>query len=411
MPTVEEEEIVQPVDTDTGSAPDTGSDGGGSDSPPEIDPLTHGLEGLDPELGGPAPEKPESTDDAPEVPDNITVDKNGLWRDKATGRFSTKQPTEAAAKVVTEAFQKGQTGAEPEVAPVPEPKIEPFVPNIYGKEIELIPGALRAPSGDVLIPAAQVGKLSQLLAHSTKYPEIDQMRKGYGEAMEASRQREAFIGETFATLLSDTLLNPAWMEQAASGPDAYALAQREIKARLKEAQLEQTEKFGRTPTHPTSESQTDPLGSMDPHEAKAGLDSYLDELIASPAYHGTLTAADKTALLAELHNAPIFAPAADGSPGIIEWPVVLAVKMFAEKVKAERRTRDLPKVEVAVRRNAAATGAHPTPVAKPRPAASTASATSTAPTFDPDRPWDDKSLSREERKALFNKANKIPSYG
>lgn len=291
--------------------------------------------------------------------------------------------------------REGSRFVKYEAPKVDPPKVEPFRANIYGKDVEAIPGALTNANGDVFIPAAQVGLLNQRLAHATKYPEVQQMRQERAKERQTYAKREEFQGQKFAEIMAATLLNPEWMTWAAQSEQNFATAQLQIKTRLEAAQVEMARQFGALPT--TKEEASAP--PLDLYEGEAAVTSLLDELLASSDYHG-LTADDKQAVMQTLRqrDVPLFHLHPEQGWLLDERPVrALLDARRASRSTTPAKPATPPKAEQAARRNANAVP-KPTVPAKPAPKPD-------APKDKyADKPWDNPGLSFAEKQKLWRKA-------
>lgn len=317
-----------------------------------------------------APETPAAEDMPAATPEQIAEPEQVLWK-----REGSK-------------FVKYE-------APKPEPvKIEPWKANIYGKEMEAIPGVLKDPQGNLWVPQEQVGRLNQYLAHATKYPEVQQMRQERAKERAHYAERETVQGTKFAEILTATILNPSWMEWATKSPEQYETAQMQVKLKLQEAQMELQTKFGKLPeTTATTESE-----ELDVYEREASADSFLTELLQSPDYHG-LTRADTEAVKASLrqHKVQLFQLHPDHGWQMDERP--FRALMDARKAaRGGSPTNGSPKATKPdpERRNAAAVPKSTAP-AKAPPAPAKA---------DPyaDEPWKNPTLPYAQKQALWRKA-------
>lgn len=289
------------------------------------------------------------------------------------------------------------------VAPEPaktDPPV-PFKANVYGKEQDVIPGALYKPGVGVLIPENRVADLHRLAAHASKYGDVAQLRQERAKLEQQSNERMAFYGQKFSEVLQSTLLNPEWFAWAAASRENFETAQMQVQLKLQQGELEATTKFGAMPTTTANADADDPL---DPYEAEASVDGYLNELLASPDYHGTLTAEDTAIIKAQLkeQDVPIFVRHPDHGWSLDERPIRSLMALRFQSVKAGRTAPSAPpKVEQVTRRNAAAVPktTEPAAAAAPKPAAKTAPKDPYA-----DQPWNNPELSFQERKRLFSKA-------
>ncbi len=323
--------------------------------------------------------------------------------DLAPEPASEPQADGAAADAAPEATPEQQ--AEPEQVlwkregsrfvkyePPPVPKPEPWKANIYGKEMEAIPGVLKNAAGDLFIPSAQVGLLNQKLAHATKYPEVQQMRQERAKEREQYAKRETFQGEKFAEIVGATLMNPEWVAWAAANEQNFATARLQFETRLQAAQVEMARQFGALPEI-KGEASAPPL---DVYEGEAAVTGLLDELLAAPDYHG-LTADDKRAVMQTLRDrdVPLFQHPEQGWL-LDERPVraLLDARRAARGTTPPAKAAP-PKAEQAARRNANAVP-KPTEPAKPAPKPAAAKAA--------DKPWENPDLSFAEKQKLWRKA-------
>lgn len=301
--------------------------------------------------------------------------------------------------------REGSRFVKYEAPVVPPPKIEPWKANLYGQEVEAIPGVLKNEAGDLFVPAAQVGLLNQKLAHATKYPEVQQMRQERAKSERANAERMEFVGTKFAAILTETLFNPDWMTWAVKSEENFATAKMQVSLKLQQGEHEATTKFGALPK--TTDA-ADTSEALDPYEAEGAVDGFLNELLASPDYHGKLSAADSAAVKAQLkaQNVPIFVQHAEHGWMLDERPIRALIASIAgtrtsttaapAATHTPGRTPPAPKVD-ASRRNAAAVPKTTEPAPKAAPPKPKADKYA-------DHPWDNPELSFGERKKLFNKA-------
>jgi len=356
------------------------------DDTPAYDPMT---EGLEEEIDdAPAPAEP----DAPEIPEGVTADAEGRWR-TADGKFSAKQPNEAA-----------KASVEAAMAPPPPPPEEPprtWTANLYGAEKQPFgDGALYKPGVGVLIREEHVGRLQQMIAHAEKYPDLQTLRQERAKERETFASRETFAGEKFGEVLHQTLLSPDWMTWATSSPENYQTAQMQVRLQLEKAQLESTQKFGPLPT--TTPAETSSEGELDRYEAQQAFDSYVTELLAHPSYQGVLSAADKPYIVQALRetDVPLFHNTAEGWQ-LDERPIAMVAKLRADAIRAARTTtKEQPKAEAVTRRNDAAV---PKPTAPAIPAPKPKDKAKPVDKYA-EKPWENPDLDFRERKTLFNKA-------
>lgn len=283
------------------------------------------------------------------------------------------------------------------------PKIEPWKANIYGQEVEAIPGVLKNEAGDLFIPAAHVGTLNQKLAHATKYPEVQQARQERAAERKQAGERMEFVGQKFAAILDETLLNPEWMTWATTSKENFETAKMQVSLKLQQGDHEATTKFGALPKTTDAPDQSD---ALDPYEAEGAVDEFLTELLTSPDYHGKLSPQDTAAVKAQLkrEKVQVFTRHPEQGWLLDERPFRAAMalrldsKTSTTAASVTRRT-EVPKAEVAGRRNAAAV---------PKTTESAPLAKQAAPPTPKDKyadhPWDNPELSFHERRKLFNKA-------
>ena len=342
----------------------------------DLDDATDGV------VGDPAPPDAPDSPEPPglEPPPNVVTDAEGRWRNP-DGTFASRQPNAQAVASV-----------KAETAPVVQPNT-PWTPRIYDSEREIIPGALRSPTGDVFIPANQVGQLTALVARGDKYAEIPQMRQQFAQREQQLSGRLQFEGEKYGEILKNTLLNPDFLQRASQDP---ATAIREVRLMVQEAALESREQFGVLPQ--TTEAQgTDMGGGLDQYEGVGAVHGLLDEIFQSPDYHGVLKDSDREAIINDLRatDVPLFVFDPNQGWLLDERPIRLATKLHGDRVRAMRPN---PPADAANRRNAAALPPTTAPAAN-KPKAAAASEDKYR-----DKPWDNPALSFNERKKAFHKA-------
>lgn len=175
-----DEELVDPTTTGTSAVDEPSDDPTASDDSEAVS-----LEGLedDDELP-PAPDPDAEPDAPPAPPDGVTVDEKGRWR-TADGKFASKQPTKEAEESVKQ--EVAALAAVPD-APKADPVV-PWKPNIYGQEVELIPGAKFHPEHGLLIPPGQIPNATALMARGTKYDDVKNARQQFAQ------EREQIVGD------------------------------------------------------------------------------------------------------------------------------------------------------------------------------------------------------------------------
>jgi hypothetical protein len=392
-----EEEVLSPNTTDEGA----------TDSTLEFDPMTHGLEDEDAPSDLVDPNvSPESDVPTPEV----KVDEKGRVRAQ-DGKFAKKpEPKPTAPPETPESVPAPDEGPEAATpAPVEDaPKNQPWRPNVYGQEVELLPGALVSPDGHVFIPKDQAATLQALVARGTKYDEVKQMRQQLAKEREQMTAPLKAETQALAELLSSTLFDDNWMLQYAIDPDA---AKREVSYRLREAQLTLREQFGQpsvTPPTPPSNGPSAPSEPLDPYDAELGLTGWLEnDILSLPEYHGLFSASDKSAIVSRLMAVEPFA-FVNGGWAIDQMVARQLIDALAEAPKRERAIKAQQekdrKASEAARRNAAAVP-KPTEPAKAAPTPKAAT-----PNDDyADQPWNNPALDRHERAALYRKHLGVPS--
>ncbi len=358
-----------------------------------------------------------SADPIDTLPDPDLDDPNSDAYAKAVGDLPETEPAADTPQADPETVATPEQQAEPEQtlwrregsrfvkyeAPKKAPpKIEPWKANIYGQEVEAIPGVLKNETGDLFIPAAQVGTLNQKLAHATKYPEVQQARQERAKAERSAAERMEFVGQKFTAILEETLLNPEWMLWAVKSDENFATAKMQIGLKLKEGEHEATTKFGALPkTTDAPESESD---ALDPYEAEGAVDGFLTEMLQSPDYHGKLGPQDTDVVKAQLkaQKVQVFVRHPEQGWMLDERPFRAAMALRLDSKTntssaAPGRT-PAPKVDP-TRRNAAAVPKTTEPAPKPSAAAPTKAADKYA-----DHPWDNPELPFHERKKLFHKA-------
>lgn len=366
-----------------------------TDEPPASDDSEAvSLEGLedDDELP-PAPDPDAEPEGPPAPPDGVTVDEKGRWR-TADGKFASKQPTKEAE----ESVKQEVAAAEAATQPAKTDPVVPWKPNIYGQEMELIPGAKFHPEHGVLIPPAQIGQLTAFLARGTKYDEVKNARQQFAQEKEQIIGAAKYENELMGSILNSTVLNAEWVLQAATDPH---WAEREVKTMLREANIALKEKYGSSalanPTPPETKPQNDP-GELDPYDAELGLRGWVNETLNSPDYHGLFRDSDKEAIVRRLMTVSPFAK----HEGQWALDTLIAQQFIDALAEAPRREQALKaeqeKQEAArqaAKRNAAAV---PKPTAPPTPPKAKPSKAIKSPPDYSEKPWLDPSLSREEKR-------------
>ena len=358
MSTVDLEEEVKPAgevvpEGDTSTVADDGAGdeqaapaGAAGDDDPA---LTRGLDGLDPELGGAAAGEVPS-EDAP--PEGVKVDEKGRWRD-ADGKFFAKQPNVEAAKSAREERAQLQRVAEYKAKGLDERGNKPWTPNVFGKEIPLVPGALDKPGTGILVPESGRAALTMLVARGHRWQEIQGQRQEQAAAIQREQERTAFYSEQFTEIVGATLLDPAWMEWATKSPENFETAKLQVQARLRDAAITAKGQFGAIPTK--EERGAASVEKVDEYEAEAAFDGYLDELMRDePA---TFAGLDKAAVKAEvLRQRPtLFVNSAEHGHLLDTRPV----RIIAENVVLKARSVARPAADPAADRNRAAVPARP----------------------------------------------------
>lgn len=397
MPAVDLEEPVKPVEdvvadptaVVTEGADDTAvaTEGEGQD-----DALTRGLEGLDPTLEG---AEPKPAEDAP--PAGVTVDDKGRWR-SPDGTFAPKQPTVEAAKSARDERAQLQRVAEYKAKGLDARGIKPWTPNVFGKEMPLIPTAQDKPGVGVLIPESGRAALTMLVARGHRWQEIQAQRQEQASAIQREQERAAFFSSEFEKIVTDTLLNPEWFEWAGTDAKTFETAKMQVQARLRAAAVDGKEKFGAIPTkEERGEEQPEPI---DAYEAEAAFEDFLDEIIqAEPA---TFAGLDKPAVRAEVLRLkpPIWVRTKDG-PLLDTRPV----RIIAENVALRSRATARPAVDPAANRNKAAV-ATTTPLKPAVPARPKVTTTPSDPKSDPryaGHEQDNPALDLDARRAAYYK--------
>ena len=337
---------------------------------------------------------PDAEPVVPEPPDGVTVDDKGRWRNP-DGKFASKQPTpEAAASV------RAEQGSAPPTTPVVDP-IVPWKANVYGKEVDLIPGARFHPDHGLLIPKEQIGLAQMLMARGTKYDEVKQARQQFAQEKATITEASRFENESLATILQQTSLNPEWIMLAATDPDS---ANKQLQFMLREAQLDLKEKYGSSQLAKpaTAEPPQNDPGELDPYDAESGLRAWLtNDVLTLPEYHGLFSAAEQDAMVRRIMAVQPFAKH-EGQWAIDTLVAQQFVDALAESPRREQARKaqeETQKVATqAAKRNDAAVPKSTAPATK-----STPKPKSKTPDYA-EKPWLDPSVSREDkREALRNR--------
>lgn len=408
MPTVDLEEAVSQTTTAdptlaSDTTPDTGDDTPtpgsteGADSADGADDaaLTRGLEGLDPTMEGAAVTTPV----AEGPPDGVTVDDKGRWR-QADGTFAPKQPNVEAAQSAREERAALQRVAEYKAKGLDERGNKPWTPNVFGKEMPLIPGALDKPGVGILIPESGRAALTMLTARGHRWPEIQAQRQEHAAAIQREQERTSYYSEQFTQIVKDTLLNPEWMAWASTDPQTFSTAKMQVETRLRSATVDATQRFGAIPAKGDSTATTGE--GLDLYEATGAITDYLDELIGSDQ---TFAGLDKNAVVAELtrQRVPVFTDHPEHGPLLDTRPV----RIIAENIALRNRATARPAVDPAAGRNAAAvattTPRKPVGAAPARPKATTTPADQKQDPRYEGREQDNPALSLDERRAAYYK--------
>jgi hypothetical protein len=351
------------------------------------------LEGIEPDdelPPAPDPDAEPEPDGPPAPPDGVTVDEKGRWR-TADGKFASKQPTpEAAASV------QAEVAAQAAEAPKADP-ITPWKPNIYGQEVELIPGAKFHPDHGLLIPKDQIPNATALMARGTKYGETQEARQKFAQEREQIVGAAKYENELMGSILNTTVLNAEWVLQAATDPQ---WAEREIKTMLREANLALKEKYGSSalaqPAAAEAKPQNDP-GELDPYDAELGLRGWINETLNTPEYHGLFKDSERDAMVRRLMTITPFAKH-EGKWALDTLVAQQFIDALAEAPRREQAWRAEQEkkqaADAAAKRNA---NAVPKPTATPKPAAPAKKSAKSPPDYT-EKPWLDPSLSREEKR-------------
>lgn len=401
MPSVDlEEEVTTKKGTDAASEPlettttteesaePVASEGEGQD-----DALTRGLEGLDPTMAGAEVPAGAVGEDTP--PEGVKVDEKGRWRD-ADGKFFAKQPNAEAAKSARDERAQMLRVAEYKAKGLDEKGNKPWTPNIYGTEKAVVAGALDRPGIGIFIPESARPTINALVARGEQYHDLKAAKQTYEQTIQREQERTSFYAETFTAILTDTLLNPEWMERATKDQFTYETAKESVKNRLNAATVDAKERFGAIPAK-TERATT--ASRPDDYEAEEAVDTYLDELAgAEPAMFAGL---DKAAVKAELIRVrpPLFAPDAEGGHLLDIRPIRIIAENVVLRQKASQPAAQ--PADPAKARNVAAVPAK-APAAKvsqARPAAQP-----TDPRNDPryvGREQDNPALPLDERRTAY----------
>lgn len=339
----------------------------------------------------PDPDAEPEPDAPPTPPEGVTVDEKGRWR-TADGKFASKQPTpEAAASV--EAEVAAQSTAEP---PKPDPVV-PWKPNIYGQEVELIPGAKFHPEHGLLIPKDQIPNATALMARGTKYDEVKNARAQFAQEKEQLIGAAKYENELMGQILNTTVLNAEWVLQAATDPQ---WAEREVKTLLREANIALREKYGPSALAqpaPADAKPTNDPGDLDPYDAEMGLRGWVNETLNTPDYHGLFKDSDRDAIVRRLMTISPFAK----HEGQWALDTLIAQQFIDALAEAPRREQALraeqekkQAADAAAKRNA---NAVPKPTVPPKPAAPAKRSAKSPPDYS-EKPWLDPSLSRDEKR-------------
>lgn len=235
----------------------------------------------------PDDEPAEPVVEVPETP----AEKAERVRDEK-GRFAQKSEAkdEPVVKEEPKVEQKADATVAPDPAappPAPEPDIEPLQWLAYGKPVE-IPGAQYKPGHGVFIPDSQVPQLRQAWARGhERYPQIVNENAELRQALSSvytRREAEAYaVIEVLGQHFGSEQAFQQFLQYASESP---ALALREIRAMLKEKQLE----LGQNVSEP-AERLTNP--QVDAADVAEALTDEMELMFRQPEFRGKFTPAQQ----------------------------------------------------------------------------------------------------------------------
>lgn len=226
-----------------------------------------------------AVKEPEPVEQKSDVP-GFTKDAKGRYH-RPDGTVASKDEVEKARAAVPPPVETPP--AAPEAPKPEEPAVEPLQWLAYGKPVE-IPGAQYKPGHGVFIPDASVPALRQAWARGhERYPTVVNENAELREALQQTftrREAEAnAVIEVLGSFLSSEQAFQQFLEQAQQAP---GLALREIRAALKEKQVE----LGAQVKEPAAHLVTP---QVDPGEVAEALTDELEETFRSPEFRGRFT--------------------------------------------------------------------------------------------------------------------------
>lgn len=263
----------------------------------------------------PAPPEPPK-DTAPEPvatePKAPTIDSMGRYH-RPDGTVMTKAEVET--------YKASQTPAPAEPVAAPEPVVEapppanpnvPYIPEGHSKP--LFEGALKSPTGDLFIPAAQVDQAERAIMRGLRY---DQFREDKRQAVIA-RERSQAEQKVMEDVLVRHFATPDALTNLVAAVQQYGpeLVQREIGMALREGNLSINQKFAQpvSMNGPVSEAPRPEAGHatpLDPEDAQETFADYWREQLARPEFKG-MPEEMKQSVRASLNHLPLFVSGPDG---------------------------------------------------------------------------------------------------
>lgn len=381
---------------------------------PEVDVFTAGLDDdepppsdlIDPNTSPEAKDAPDADVSEKPEPSEPKTDDKGRLRGP-DGKFAKKseEPKPEAPKAEEPPPEMAAVDGEAEKADAspPPPANAPWRPNLYGQEVEVFQGALVSPEGHVFIPKEQVALAQALIARGTKYEEVRQERQRIAAERESMTAPYKAESAALAQVMQDTIFSEEWLLQAAIDP---VTAQREIKIRLKEADIAIREQYGQqVKEHSTPKADAPEL---DRYDAEHAARTEFDAILNTADFHGLFNDADKQKAWHALTQSPNLFVLMDDGWKLDTDELKRVVALYAEAPKREQAIRAQQEkdriAKDAAKRNAAAV---PKPTDTPKPAPKAAPTNPDDPYAE--RPWENPALDAKDRKALYRKHLGLPS--
>lgn len=380
--------------------------GGAGDVDLESDPMTAGLDAD--ELDGHRTER-ELEAVTPEA-DGWKKDSMNRWH-RRDGTVASKAEVAEREKRLAEQGPDGAIAANAEKANAEAPALLPpsaWRPNVYGQEVELIPGALQSPDGDVFIPRGMVAQATALMARGTKYDEVRQWRQ------QAAAERDKAVGPLreenahLRTILENIRKPEILASWGLTDPASLQLMSLEIENALLSGPRPTPGPASQPPA--AAQEQYPDAGELDQYDAQQAVNEELADLLATPDFKDVFTPAQVQELAKFVISAYPFTQI-QGQHVLDRVALAQLVSLRAETPRAVRAARaawetshrQQQVVATAGRRNAAATSpsvaANTTPP-RPAPAAAAAASGADDPAYA-DQPWTNPALSREQKRDLF----------